>query len=101
MQTPSIQEMASRARDVAKYQNIPIRDAIHSVAEEYGVDCAPIARELSRRANSIKEKNKRKKEVEKENELARLHNEKRFADAVAHEQAMRRSFILTGHLDDY
>ncbi|MEI7513274.1 MAG: hypothetical protein WCJ74_01495 [bacterium] len=53
---PSIQELASRARDIAKLHNIPMLDAIRSVAEEYGATSTIIAKELSRRGVLAKKK---------------------------------------------
>lgn len=101
MQIPSIQELASRARDVAKYQNISMRDAINSVAQEYEVDSAPIAKELNRRAGSIKEKKKKEAEREKEEELVQLQKEKLLNDARSHEWQLKRGFMVANHLDDY
>jgi len=94
MTIPSIQELASRARDVAKFQKITMRDAIHSVSKEYDVSCCLIARELSHRAKCVKEK-------ERDEEIKRLRDEKYLAGARAHERELKRSFIDAGHLHDY
>lgn len=105
MLIPSIEELASRARDVAKYQGIRVLDAIRSVAKEYGVESSPIARELARRSVAMKNQKRLAKEnateLEHTEELARMYREKHLHDARAHEMDMKRGFITARHLNDY
>jgi len=128
---PSIQALASRARDVSKYRGISMLDAIRSVAEESGVASTNIAKELSRRGVLAKKKKKaeqllggeiqkktrstkpRQKKVKaKKNKpdpedaehdwiLTLSHKRRNFGCALHHEKEMRRGFKDADHMDDY
>lgn len=128
---PSVQELASRARDVAKYQGISMLDAIRSVAEEYGVPSTNIAKELSRRGVLAKKKKKAKQllEVEMQKRVRstkpqekKVKEKKKKLDpedaerdwvltlqlkrrnlgcALHHEREMQRGFKLAGSMNDY
>ncbi len=105
MQIPSVQELASRARDRSKYQGITMVDAIRSVAIDYGVPSTIIAQELSKRSVSIKKLKKLAKLLSEEkehiDELADAQQEELLRGAYRHEAEMRGPFATTGHLDDY
>jgi D-ribose pyranose/furanose isomerase RbsD len=105
MHAPSIQELASRARDISKYQEVPMLNAIRIVAEEYSVSSTIIAQELARRSVSIKRQRKNAKDQKDEEsraeELERIRQEKLLSGAYRHEAEMKAPFVTTGHLDDY
>jgi hypothetical protein len=128
---PSIQALASRARDISKYQGISMLNAIRSVAEESGVASTNIAKELSRRGVLAKKKKKaeqllggeiqkktrstkpRQKKVKGEKNkpdpedaehdwiLTLSHKRRNLGCALHREREMQRGFKYADHMDDY
>ena len=105
MELPSIEQLASKARDYAKSHKVSMRTAIHAVADAYEVDCSDIGKELSKRAAGVKKHNKKAQQYlqdkEHEEALAEIHKHKLLHDAYIHEIQMKRGFQMAGHMDDY
>lgn len=101
MKIPSIRELADMVMDLKEKKNIPMRDAIYSVANEYEVDPQPIGWELSRRSKLKREKKKGMEEKERASEIARIHDDRLIHDAYSHEWEMKRGFVEAEHMSDY